>query len=128
MKKLKFIAIFLLIGICLSCSSDDGLTQEQEGNNLNEMFSEIESLASSVNCNDSSEWTFTSYGEKACGGPVGYIAYSKNIDTVLFLKKIEAHRTAQQKFNEKWGIISDCSLPAEPSGVICENGNPVFEY
>ena len=128
MKKLKFIGIFLLVGICFSCSSDDRLTQEQEANNLDEMFSEIESLASSLNCNDSSEWTFTSYGDKACGGPVGFIAYSTNIDTVLFLKKIEDHRIAQQRFNEKWGIVSDCSTPAQPIGVICENGNPVFEY
>ena len=128
MKELKFIAIFILIGICFSCGSDDGSNQEQEAKNLNEMFSEIERLASTVICNDSSEWAFTSYGEKACGGPVGYIAYSTNIDTVHFLEKIEAHRIAQQKFNEKWRIISDCSLPAEPNGIVCENGNPVFEY
>ena len=128
MKKLKLIGIFLLMGFCFSCSSDDGLSQEQEATNLNKMLFSIEGLASSVNCIDSSEWTFTSYGEKACGGPVGYIAYSTNIDTAVFLEKIEEHRIAQQRFNEKWGIISDCSLPAEPIGVICQNGNPVFEY
>lgn len=128
MKKLKFIGIFFLIGIFFSCNEDDKLNQEQEAQNLNQLFSEIESLATSENCEDSVEWVFTSYGSKACGGPVGFIAYSQKIDTELFLKKIDQHRIAQKKFNQKWGIVSDCSVPPQPSGVICENGNPVFEY
>ena len=28
----------------------------------------------------------------------------------------------------KWEISSDCSLPAEPLGIVCENGKPKFEY
>jgi hypothetical protein len=128
MKKLKFIGIFFLIGICFSCSDSEGVTQEQEAQILNQMFSEIENLASNVNCNNSSQWAFTNYGSKACGGPIGFIAYSTNIDIDSFLEKIEEHRTAQKKFNEKWGLISDCSIPSQPSGIICENGKPVFEY
>jgi hypothetical protein len=128
MKKLKFIGIFFLIGICFSCSDSEGVTQEQEAQILNQMFSEIENLASNVNCNNSSQWAFTNYGSKACGGPIGFIAYSTNIDIDSFLEKIEEHRTAQKEFNEKWGIISDCSIPSQPSGIICENGKPVFEY
>ncbi|TXD84516.1 hypothetical protein ESY86_05510 [Subsaximicrobium wynnwilliamsii] len=130
MKNLKFIGIFLLFGICFSCSDNDELTQEQEEQNLIQMFSEIESSARSVNCNDSSEWDFTSYGSKNCGGfgPVGFIAYSINIDTQLFLEKIEKHKRAQQRFNEKWEIISDCSLASTPISIICEDGSPVFAY
>lgn len=136
MDKLKSMAIILLMGICFSCSyndliqqnSDDELTQEQEDQNLNQLFSEIESMTSNLSCNDSSEWTFTSYGNKACGGAIAYIAYSTTIDTVLFLKKIEEHRISQQEFNEKWEIISDCLAPSEPNGVLCEDGKPVLEY
>jgi len=65
MRKLKIIGITLLIGICFSCS-DDELTQEQEANKLNLIFIEIDSMAARLSCNDSSEWTFTSYGNKAC--------------------------------------------------------------
>jgi len=128
MKKIKFIRIIFIFGVLLSCNDNNELTQEQEGQNLNQLFSEIENLATSENCDDSAEWTFTSYGTKACGGSVGFIAYSTNIDTELFLEKVEEHRTAQSEFNEKWGIISDCSIPSQPSTVICENGNPVLEY
>ena len=132
MKKLKLIGVILLIGICFSCKDDgavaDDLTQEQEATSLSEMFVEIESLASSVSCSDSSEWAFVSYGSKACGGPVGYIAYSSTIDTVLFLEKVEVHRIAEEDYNMKWGIASDCSAPSQPNGIRCENDNPVFEY
>ena len=128
MKKIKFIRIIFIFGVLLSCNDNNEITQEQEGQNLNQLFSEIENLATSENCDDSAEWTFTSYGNKACGGSVGFIAYSTNIDTELFLEKVEEHRTAQSEFNEKWGIISDCSIPSQPSTVICENGNPILEY
>ncbi len=128
MNNFKFVGIILMFAIFLSCNNDDGPTQEQEAQELNQMFSEIETLANSEKCIDSEEWTFTSYGSKACGGPVGFIAYSTNINTDLFLRKIEEHRIAQKEFNEKWGIISDCSLPPEPIGIICENESPVFEY
>ena len=122
--------IFLLTTLAfISCSNDDkSSTQEQEAQQLSEMFTEIEALSSSESCGDASEWTYTTYGSKACGGPIGYIAYSQNIDTALFLQKIEEHKIAQQAFNEKWSIISDCSLPQQPDAVVCENGNPVFEY
>jgi hypothetical protein len=104
------------------------MTQDEEAQNLQEMFTEIENLAASEKCDDPSDWTFTSFGSKACGGPIGFIAYSINIDVVLFLEKIEEHRSKQKEFNEKWGIISDCSVPSQPIAIKCEDGNPVFEY
>lgn len=128
MKKIHFIGLMLLTAICFSCDEADDKTQEQEAENLDQLFSEIESLASSESCEDATKWAFTSFGSKACGGPVGFIAYATTIDTVLFLERIESHRAAQQAFNQKWAIASDCSAPLEPTSVLCENGNPVFEY
>jgi len=92
------------------------------------MFNEIENLASSVSCFDSTEWNFSSYGSKPCGGPKGFIAYSKKIDTTLFLKKIEEHKIREKEYNEQWGIASDCMYVSTPIIVKCENGNPVLEY
>lgn len=122
----------IFFSICVffvsACSNtDDDLTKEQEAQRLDDMFTEIENLATSQVCEDSSEWTFTSYGSKACGGSVGYIAYSINIDTVSFLNKIQQHRVAQEEFNQKWNIISDCSVPAQPESVVCIDGKPVLE-
>ncbi|WP_156949960.1 hypothetical protein [Maribacter antarcticus] len=127
MRTLKCISIFLLIGIYFSCS-DDEMTQEEESQHLIQQLSEIRDLASSILCTDATVWTFTSYGSKACGGPIGYIAYATTIDTQLFLQKIQEHTAAQQYFNKKWGIISDCAFTTPPSSVLCENGNPILEY
>lgn len=118
----------LCLSFLISCGAKDVTTQEQDAERLNELFVEIETLASSVDCEDADNWTYTAFGSKACGGPVGYIAYSTEIDEEVFLAKIEEHRRHQNKFNEKWGVMSDCSVPTQPSGIQCENGEPVFAY
>jgi len=127
MRKSILIAILFLISI-ISCSSNHELSQEEEAQNLREMFSEIENLAQSIGCENAAEWTFIAYGSKACGGPIGFIAYSVHIDVELFLELIEEHTVKQMAFNEKWGISSDCSVPSQPTGVICQNGNPILNY
>ena len=99
MNTYQLIAFLFILGISFSCSDDDGTSQTQEAQSLQEMLKEIKDLASSKKCEDATEWTFTSYGSKACGGPVGYIAYSTTIDTALFLDKIAEHRIAQDQFN-----------------------------
>ena len=125
--KLGILSTLLMLLISFSCE-DDSLSQEQEEQKLRSLFDEIQEMANSKDCEDASNWTYTAYGEKACGGPVGYIAYSTLIDTASFLDKVDEHRAAQQEFNQKWGITSDCSVPQEPDDVICENGDPAFVY
>lgn len=129
MKKLKLVGIVLFIGLNFSCQVKNSETaQKQEADSLNQLFSEIKNMVSGMECEDSSEWSFSSFGSKACGGPVGYLAYPTKIDTTLLSEKIEKHKVAQGKFNEKWGIISDCSLPSKPKGIICKEGEPIFTY
>ena len=130
MNKSLLFAPLLLLSF-LSCNNDDdgdNRSQEEESANLNALFAEIQEMASSVPCNDPAGWAYTAYGDKACGGHVGYIAYPTSIDTALFLEKVEEHRSAQEAFNEKWEVISDCLLPGEPTSIRCEDGVPVFEY
>lgn len=121
----KLLVVFLFIS---SCTTTRELSQEEEWQKINQLFQEIQDMATSMDCEDPAEWTFISYGSKACGGPVGYIAYSKRIDTSLFLKKIEEHKKLQYDYNKKWGIISDCSVPPQPIGVSCKNGEAVLQY
>ena len=125
--------IIYVIGMCigltfLGCESNAEEIKELESRDLATLFAEIESLASSETCTDSSNWTFTGYGSKACGGVVGYIAYPKSIDTNYFQELLRRYATAQLAYNEKWGIISDCSLPDVPLRVECQNGEPALIY
>jgi len=128
MRKLFLFGLILTLGI-FSCNEDDSkATQDQETLILKAKFSEITEIAESLSCEDSSRWTYTPYGSKACGGPMGYIAYSIDIDTAHFLQLIEEYQQAEAAFNIKWGIISDCSVPQSPRGVDCEDGKAVLVY
>lgn len=102
--------------------------QEIAHRELMELFNEISNLAYGESCINPLDWSFLGYGSKACGGPQGYIAYSKNIDTTEFLKKVEAYSKAENDYNVKFGIISDCALLPTPIGVECKNGYPNLVY
>ena len=67
-------------------------------------------------------------GTKACGGPSLYIAYSLNINTTSFLKKVEEYTVYEDNFNKKWSIFSDCSITPRPLGVECRNGKAYLYY
>ena len=102
--------------------------QEKDHQALMDLFDEIVQLAESVNCTDSSEWKFTAYGAKACGGPQGYIAYNIVIDEHSFLEKIQTYTEAEKAYNIKWNIVSDCSMVATPTHVVCENNKAILKY
>lgn len=124
---LRNIWIFVLCLSLISCV-DSGTSVEEERQVLDEMRTEIETIANSEACINASDWLFTAIGAKACGGAAGYIAYSNKIDVDLFLNLVAAYTAAEKKFNKKWGIISDCSIVMPPTGINCEDGKPVFYY
>ncbi len=126
MKYLSTIMILSLILMSHSCKKKDGLTIEEDQLRLEEQFESIEEMVKNVSCEDESDWDFTAYGSKACGGPVGFIAYPINIKSP-FLKAVEDYNQAQHDYNERWGIGSDCSVPVQPNHIRCENGVPVLE-
>lgn len=102
--------------------------QQKDYNKLKKLFNEINTLSKSVSCNNATEWNFTAYGSKACGGPQGYIAYSSQIDTVSFLKKVAIYTETEHAYNVKWKVVSTCDIPAQPKLVECKNGSPTFKY
>lgn len=102
--------------------------QEIEHRVLMDLYNELYELGYSETCSDNSDWTFTAFGAKACGGPQGYIPYSKKIDVGSFLQKVEAYTEAEKAYNIKWGIVSDCSLAAMPTDIECQNGFPTLMY
>lgn len=125
----KLITIFLLPLVFLSCTKPGSVavTKEDEARELAKMRAAIDKVANSVSCTDAADWKFIPIGSKACGGPTGYIAYHKTIDEAAFKKMVDAYTTAQQDFNKKWGVASDCAMVMPPAGVKCEDGKPVFQ-
>ncbi len=95
---------------------------EEEGLHLQALYREIDSLANLYPCDNPSEWAFVPIGDKPCGGPAGYIAYSTQLNTADFLNKAELYTNLQREYNIKWDVISDCMYVTPPSYVVCENG------
>lgn len=129
MKNIKLMLIALGF-LFLGCNSDEPSSQEAETQNLTKMYDEIisDSMVNSTPCTDPVQWSFTSIGSKACGGPTGYIAYSLKINVTDFLKKVENYTNAQAAYNKKWGIFSTCEMIMPPTGVDCVNGKPTLIY
>lgn len=116
--------LFLVIPIILYGCSDaqDLAAQEVEKKAIDKLKSEIIVLAESSICSEDNDCNFVGLGSKPCGGHWEYLVYSNSIDTVKFLAKVEDCNRLENEFNQKWGIISDCSFVVPPDSVVCENG------
>lgn len=103
-------------------------TLEEDNLTLSELYNEFSDLSESIACTDASLWKYTAYGSKACGGPIGYMAYSECINTNDFLNKIEKYTTLQNTYNNKYGVVSTCDVPPPPTSINCVNGEAVLGY
>ncbi len=130
MKTIALSLSLLLAGITfVKCTTTvEPLTMEEEKAKLEKLYDEIVELSQSETCSNPDNWKYTAIGSKACGGPTGYIAYPKSIDESNFLSLVEDYTLTQKSYNEKSGMMSDCSLPAEPTGITCEDGKAKLVY
>jgi len=107
---------------------DNGSLTQQEAQEMENLKSEILTMAKSEKCTNSADWKTVGLGVKACGGPVSYIAYSLKIDEAKFLEKVNLYNQKSTEYNKKFNLVSDCMLVMQPEKIECENGNPVFKY
>lgn len=124
----EVLIILLMLAGASACKKKTNSSKEADINKLEALMTEIKGLSEQVKCENEADWKFRPIGSKACGGPTGYITYSSKIDTNAFIQKVNQYTADQHSFNEKWGVISDCSLAAKPKKVICENEKPKLLY
>lgn len=110
---------YLCLALILKGCDDNALASTEE--ELFRLNNELTALATSVDCTNSSDWSVTAIGSKACGGPTGYIAYPKQIDTIAFLEKVQEYTEVQNRYNQENDIISDCAVEPAPFGLICRD-------
>jgi len=127
MKKAKLFFILDIVTSSDSFKKQKEKNQEEDTQTIEEQFNSIEKLSEIKTCIDGSVWRYTAYGNKACGGPVGYIAYSKKVEKE-FLDMVEQYTADQKAYNEKWGVASTCDVPPAPESVDCVDGLPVLVY
>ena len=126
----KFLLFALLIISLAGCEEKDFYNSKEDDElEMASLRSEIDKLSEQIVCeNNAGDWKFTAIGEKACGGPIGYVAYSTKIDEALFLKKVDLYNQKQKAFNVKWNVVSDCRFMTPPKSVECVGGKPKLIY
>lgn len=125
---MKYLGVFFFMILSFGCDSVDSENPVDYPSDLQVIYNEMVSISESETCSNSEDWLFTPYGSKACGGPIGYIAYSKKIDQAYFLGLVDRFTKLQTENNKKTGAVSDCALAVRPTRVTCENGKPKFVY
>lgn len=125
---MKGIVVVYLLLVCLLFACNKEKTQEDENIEIEELASRIMKMTEGIACNNSSDWSYTSFGSKPCGGPSSYIAYPNSINRVEFLALVEQYKQATEASNQNWGLVSDCAIIPAPKNIVCEAGKPVFVY
>ncbi len=129
MRKFVFLALISLLTIAMQCKTDNtNLTFEEEKKLLTELKLEIENLANTSVCNDSTECKFIAFGSKPCGGPWQYLIYSTSIDTDKLEDLVGNYNQKEDDFNRTWNVVSDCSFALPPTNINCENNTCVAVY
>ena len=128
MKTYFIILMITIIGLS-ACDKQNNIDLQQlDKERLTEMRQNIQDMVDSVKCTESSEWSFSAIGSKACGGPIEYIPYPHSIDTALFQEMVKNYTELEKEFNITYKIISDCRAVSPPKAVHCVDGKPVFIY
>lgn len=116
------------------CNTESSLSigsagsKEEDNAVLKQLAEELYQLSGSSSCTNRDNWKIAPMGAKPCGGPSGYIAYKSTIDEACFLIKLAYYNDQVAVYNQKYQLLSDCSVPAQPKAVVCENNKPVFTY
>jgi len=101
------------------------LPGQEDIDKLNKLFNELKQFSESIPCEDEKKWRLAPIGQKPCGGPARYIAYSSTMDTLAFMKKVDQYTSESIKYNQKWKPASNCAV-VNPPKLRCENGRPVL--
>lgn len=124
MKRIAIFLIAILVASCELATNEPLLVSEAE---LINAQAEIIRLAESIPCTNASEWKFTPMGNKACGGPVRYVAYHQSLERE-FLDLVNRFTALQKEYNEKNSVLSDCLLVGPPRTIQCEGNKPILVY
>ena len=107
---------------------ESGEKQEAEKKSLLAKKQQIADFIAADSCITDSGCRFIAFGSKPCGGSWEYLMYPASIDTARLFNMISEYNKAEEAYNKKWGIMSDCSVPAPPDSVKCVDGKCTGYY
>lgn len=108
------LAALLLSAACWSVSSPESSLEEDQAV-LQRMETEARALAGIGGCTSGDQCRSAPVGVKACGGPRTHVVYcAATTDTVALFRKLDELRRAEEAFNQKYGIASNCAYVSPP--------------
>ena len=102
-------------------------TEEGDRAQLVEMRREIDALVSDAAGASIADCRYAGVGSKPCGGPWEIVVYSvSSTDSTALAEWLTAYNAFEAGMNERYGYVSDCSVPTEPV-LAYRNGRCVAE-
>jgi hypothetical protein len=90
------------------------------------LFARIEAARGDAACDTEAQCHSIGVGNKACGGPESYLAWSsKNDDGARLRALVAEHAAARRAEDTKKGMMSTCSMALDP-GATCSAGHCVL--
>ena len=90
-------------------------TEEEDRAQLMEMRRQIDALVGDAAGVSIADCRYAGLGAKPCGGPWEYIVYSaSSTDSTALAERLTAHGAFEAETNERYGYVSDCSVPNIP--------------
>ncbi len=96
-------------------ATDGQQTEEGDRAQLAEMRREIDALVGDAVGSSIEDCRYSGLGSKPCGGPWEFVIYSaSSTDSTAPAEQLTAYNAFEAEMNERYGYISECSVPNEP--------------
>jgi len=117
MKLNKFLllgAIAGLMSLTQSCSQAN--SENTTKASPQDLYAQIQQVASTEGCSTSADCGLLPIGNKPCGGPEAYMAYSKNNSDVDALKKMgQQYADMREQYNKDNQMMGTCQVTPKPN-------------
>ncbi len=115
---LKLILLFALTLPIASALAGGGSTHSIPPSQLKLVYDEIGAVTLNAQCSSDTDCEVLPLGQRACGGPASYHAYSKKLSSEDITKLEQLAQRSEElarKMNEKNQVMSACEVLRVPS-------------
>ena len=120
-KTLISISLIALLALTQSCTqaNNDEAAQKAKSSQPQDLYSQIQETISVEGCSSNADCALLAVGNKPCGGPEAYLAYSKNNTDVAKLENLgQQYSEQRKKYNQENQVMGTCVVTPKP-GVSC---------
>jgi hypothetical protein len=121
MRILTRLPLFLIVLIVQYQNCGPVPQPNQYADLMHKMQTRIQEIVANDYCVSDADCKTLAFGAKACGGPHSYIVHSTTANWNELENLVNQYNQYEYQRNLAEGVISDCSLLAEPTDLKCTN-------